>query len=96
MIHLTAHFYAKAGQENTLHQLLTAMLAPTRNETGCVRYCLFQDKADSRKFLFQEQFTDQAAFDAHCKEVHFLALLDNLEGVLEQEPQITFYEQLEA
>ncbi|CED56797.1 putative quinol monooxygenase [Aliivibrio wodanis] len=96
MINLTAQFYAKVGQEEKLHQLLSAMLIPTRNETGCIRYCLFQDQADNRKFLFQEQFSDQAAFDEHCKEAHFISLLENLNGVIEEEPSITFYQSIEV
>ncbi|TKF95783.1 antibiotic biosynthesis monooxygenase, partial [Vibrio sp. F13] len=48
-----------------------------------------------RKFLFQEQFADQTAFDAHCKETHFLNLLRGLNGLLEQEPDITFYHKVE-
>ncbi|EEX31689.1 hypothetical protein VIC_004639 [Vibrio coralliilyticus ATCC BAA-450] len=44
--------------------------------------------------MFQEQFTDKQAFDEHCQQAHFLYLLDSLEGLLEQEPTITFYDQL--
>ncbi|MEZ9580263.1 MULTISPECIES: putative quinol monooxygenase [unclassified Vibrio] len=95
MIYLTAHFYAKSGQEKKLHELLSAMLIPTLNEPGCISYYLFQDKSDDRKFLFQEQFADQTAFDAHCKETHFLNLLGGLNGLLEQEPDITFYHKVE-
>ncbi|MUK31542.1 antibiotic biosynthesis monooxygenase [Aliivibrio fischeri] len=96
MIHLTAQFCAKMGKEDALYQLLTAILAPTRNEKGCIRYCLFQDQSDSRKFLFQEQFSDKNAFDSHCKEAHFTDLIANLDGLLEEEPKITFYDAIEA
>ncbi|MCG7487927.1 antibiotic biosynthesis monooxygenase [Vibrio sp. Of14-4] len=94
MIHLTATFEAKPGQEDTLKQLLLDMVQPTQNEVGCIRYTLLRDKGNSSIFMFQEQFIDQAAFDTHCREPHFLNLLDNLDGLLTKEPSITFFEQL--
>lgn len=94
MINLTATFHAKAGQESVLQSLLIAMLEPTRNEPGCLRYDLLKDSSNSAIFMFQEQFTDKQAFDEHCQQAHFLNLLDSLEDLLEQEPTITFYDQL--
>lgn len=44
MIHVTAAFVAQAGKETQLHSVLTAMLEPTRNEQGCLRYVLLKDK----------------------------------------------------
>ncbi|MGR5232605.1 putative quinol monooxygenase [Vibrio sp. WZ-1] len=94
MIHLTAAFHAKPEHALQLKQALEAMLEPTRNEAGCLRYQLFQDKNDSTQFLFQEQFADQAAFDQHCKTEHFQTLLASLDGLLLSEPKLTFYEEL--
>jgi quinol monooxygenase YgiN len=96
MINLTATFHAKAGNEQKLEALLVAMLAPTHQESGNTRYCLFKDKENAAIFTFQEQFTDQAAFDEHCKQPYFIELLANLDGLLEQEPKITFLEELSA
>ncbi|MYM58070.1 antibiotic biosynthesis monooxygenase [Vibrio sp. OCN044] len=94
MIHLTATLEAKPGHEDTLKQLLLDMVQPTQNEVGCIRYTLLRDKGNSSIFMLQEQFIDQAAFDTHCREPHFLNLLDNLDGLLTKEPSITFFEQL--
>lgn len=51
MIHLTATFHAQLGKEQQLKEVLTQALEPTRNEEGCVRYQLFQDK-DTRATSF--------------------------------------------
>ncbi len=96
MINLTAIFHAKTGQEQALESLLVAMLTPTREEAGCEGYFLFKDKSNPALFMFREQFVDQNAFDEHCKQPHFIKLLNKLEGVLVQEPQITFYDELSA
>ncbi|TFH91171.1 putative quinol monooxygenase [Vibrio ouci] len=96
MINLTATFHAKTGQEQQLEELLVAMLAPTRQEPGNKRYCLFKNKDDAAIFTFQEQFADQIAFDEHCKQPYFIQLLASLDGLLDQEPKITFLEELSA
>jgi quinol monooxygenase YgiN len=44
--------------------------------------------------MFQEQFKDQAAFDFHGQQPHFQALIANLDGLLEAEPEIRFYQEL--
>lgn len=94
MIHLTAAFHAKKEHISELKQALEAMLEPTRNEPGCVRYQLFQDKNDPCQFLFQEQFSDQHAFDEHCNTEHFQHLLGKIDGLLASEPNITFFDAL--
>lgn len=96
MIHLTATFIAKPEKEQQLHALLQGMLAPTRAESGNLRYQLFQAKDNACKFVFQEHFANQAAFDAHCQESHFSELLANLEGLLTQDPDIVFYNEVTA
>lgn len=52
MIHLTATFHAQLGKEQELKEVLTRALEPTRNEEGCVRYQLFQDKDNTCHFVF--------------------------------------------
>lgn len=94
MIHLTAAFHAKTDSISELKQALEGMLEPTRNEPGCLRYQLFQDKNDPSQFLFQEQFADEAAFDSHCNTTHFQALLKEIEDLLVSEPKVTFFDQV--
>ncbi len=94
MINVTATFLAKQGQEKALETLLTGIIEPTRNEEGCLRYCLFQDEKQPQKFMFQEQFKDQAAYDSHSQQSHVKTLLANLDGLLEIEPDIRFYQEL--
>ncbi|MGI9920414.1 putative quinol monooxygenase [Vibrio owensii] len=94
MIHLTAVFHAKPNCVSQLKQSLEAMLEPTRNEAGCVRYQLFQNKKDLSQFLFQEQFADQVAFDAHGKTTYFQDLLSEIDGLLTSEPKIAFLDEL--
>ncbi|TXY29366.1 antibiotic biosynthesis monooxygenase [Vibrio mimicus] len=94
MIHLTATLHAKADHKQAVLQLAQGMLAPTRQEPGCVRYELFEQQATEGVFLFQEQFVDQAAFDSHCKSEHFQQFIADLNGLLADEPVLQFYSSL--
>lgn len=94
MIHLTATLHAKADHKQTVRQLAQEMLAPTRQEPGCMRYELFEQQATEGVFLFQEQFVDQAAFDSHCQSEHFKKFIAALDGLLAEEPVLQFYSAL--
>ena len=94
MINLTATFQAKPEHRDTLEVHLKAMLEPTRQEEGCIRYVLLNNNQQPNIFMFQEQFASQNAFDQHCSQPYFLNLLHNIEGLLEQEVEIQFYTEL--
>ncbi|MBU5615039.1 putative quinol monooxygenase [Geomonas azotofigens] len=47
------------------------MVAPTRQESGCVEYRLHQDRSNPAVFVFYENWKDQAAFEEHMNSPHF-------------------------
>lgn len=67
---LTVAFQARPGKEAELGKALTAMLAPTRQEAGCINYDLHVAPDDPSKFLFYESWTSKAHHDAHDKTAH--------------------------
>lgn len=94
MINLTATFQAKPEHRDALETHLKAMLEPTRREAGCIKYVLLNNSQQPNIFMFQEQFESQDAFDQHCRQPYFLNLLNNIEGLLQQEAEIQFYTEL--
>jgi quinol monooxygenase YgiN len=72
---LNVHFEAKEGREEDLARELHALVAPTREEEGCMTYDLHRDPEDKSKFMFYEQFVDQAALDAHIAAPYFQKLV---------------------
>lgn len=66
---------AKNGMEESAEQELTAMLAPTRAEAGCIQYDLHRSLDDKSLFYFYEIWADQKAFDEHVASPHFKNLL---------------------
>jgi quinol monooxygenase YgiN len=42
------------------------------NEPGCLRFDIIQDNADPNRFYFYEVYVDEAAFNAHLTQPHYL------------------------
>ena len=47
------------------------IIAKSNTEEGCLYYQLFQDPYDSSKFIFVEEYKNQAAVDAHFATEYF-------------------------
>ena len=67
---LTVAFQARPGKEAELRRALTAMLAPTRQEAGCLHYDLHIAADDPAKFLFHESWASREHHAAHDKTPH--------------------------
>jgi quinol monooxygenase YgiN len=69
-VHVIARFLAREGKENQLRALLQGMLIPTRAESGCELYELYE--SDSRgRFYLTETWESQFALDRHMATPHF-------------------------
>ena len=89
-----ATFQARPGQEAGLRAALTGLLAPTRQEAGCLNYDLHTSPDDPAKFLFHENWTSKAALDAHLQSPHIKAVLPRMEELCTAFPQITTWENI--
>src|ERR1700757_3834679 len=83
-VHVIARSVARRGKENQLRELLRCMLAPTRAESGCKLYELYESGSQGR-FYFYEIWESQAALDQHAASLHFKHLQRTL-GELLQKP----------
>lgn len=83
-VHVIARFVAREGSENQLGALLKSMLAPTRAESGCEMYELYESDSRGRFYLY-ETWASQAALDQHIATPHFRRL-DQTGGELVREP----------
>jgi quinol monooxygenase YgiN len=83
-VYVIARSVARRGKENQLRELLRGMLAPTRAESGCTLYELYESGSPGR-FYFYELWESQAALDQHAASAHFMHLTQSL-GELLQEP----------
>lgn len=63
-----------------MKEVLEGYLAPTRAEKGCLRYDLFQDIDDPKKFTFIEEWESKEDLDAHSRSAHLAEGRVRLEG----------------
>ncbi|MBZ5734021.1 antibiotic biosynthesis monooxygenase [Nocardioides sp. TRM66260-LWL] len=61
---------------------LQTLVAATRQEDGCLVYDLFESGAAAGTFVTVEEWTDQAALDAHMKAPHIAEAFTVLGGAL--------------
>ena len=83
-VHVIARSVARSGKESQLRELLRGMLAPTRAESGCKLYELYESDSKGR-FYFYETWESQAALDRHAASAHFKHLEQTV-GELVREP----------
>ena len=93
-ITVVATFQAKPGKEAELQKALISLLAPTRQEAGCINYDLHVSPEDPAKFLFHENWTSKELLDAHLKSPHILTLLPRVDELCVAFPEIRIWEKI--
>lgn len=65
---ILAVLYAKQGREQELRDDLIAVVEPSRNDEGNLRYELFVQQDDPRRFVFVEHWASPEAQHKHHTE----------------------------
>ncbi len=93
---ITAHKFIKPEKVDEFIEFTRDAIAKSRAEEGNISYTLYQDPSDSTKFIFFEQWKDQAAIDFHFSTDHF-KLAGSRAAEFEAAPTvITIYDACEA
>ncbi|MCD7111430.1 antibiotic biosynthesis monooxygenase [Rhizobium sp. DKSPLA3] len=79
---------AKPEMREELQKLLSAQVAPTRLESGCINYDFHVDADDPNMFVFYENWRSQADLDAHMKMPHLLPLVSEVDRLLSRPVEI--------
>ncbi|RJO76973.1 antibiotic biosynthesis monooxygenase [Nocardia panacis] len=79
-----AEFTAKPGQEQRLLDELTAMIAPSLAEDGCLAYQPYSHPTHPDRVILVEEWIDAAALEHHFALPHFQHVAAVLEGILAQ------------
>lgn len=91
---ITGTVVAKPGNRIELQAILTAMVAPTRAEPGCMNYDFHVDAKDPCVFMFYENWRSKADLDAHLKMPHLVPLISRVDELLAKPVELRFYEML--
>lgn len=91
IIRVVARITAHAGKEKALEHVLTALLAPTRAEAGCISYQLLLNQDDTTDFTFIEQWRSNTAIDEHFGTTHLQQALTDAAEFMACAPDIRRY-----
>ncbi|MCP5159198.1 MAG: antibiotic biosynthesis monooxygenase [Gammaproteobacteria bacterium] len=91
IVHVVARLVACPEKVADLQALLLNLIEPTRQESGCRRYSLLHNTTDPTEFTFVEEWTDEAALEAHFTTPHLQAVLAQAPPLLAVEPDIRRY-----
>lgn len=62
-------------------------ICSVRDEPGCLRFEVLQDRSDPDTYYFFEAYKDEAAFQAHAETPHFLRWRAAADEVLREPPE---------
>ena len=73
---------AKPAKREELLGILSAQVAPTRAEAGCISYDFHCDQANPNIFVFYENFVSREALDGHLKQPYLKPLMNRIDELL--------------
>ena len=88
---VVARITAQPEKVEQVSSILLSLLEPTRQEQGCIGYQLLQNRADPSDFTFVEEWTSDAALDAHLTTPHVHNAISKLESLLAEAPDARRY-----
>ena len=83
-LRVLAKIVAKKDCVESLKNELIRLVAPTRQEEGCLEYRLHQDNENPALFLFYENWADATCLERHLNTARFKAYLTATENLVEQ------------
>jgi quinol monooxygenase YgiN len=83
-VKIMAILAARPGKTDELKALVLGMVAPSRAEPGNLRWDVWQDQADTGRFVLDELYKDNAAVAAHRETPHFKHYLARINDLAER------------
>ena len=78
-----ARFHALPGNEQALVDALINVLAPSREEPGCLSIDAFRSIHDPRLFYIHSSWKDEAAFEIHAGLSHTVRFIEHVESLID-------------
>ena len=90
MKRIVARLFVKEESVAAFKGLFAGLAEKTRQEDGCLFYCLYEDVARPGDFLCYEEYCDQAAVDRHMGSAHLQAFLKGTASLQARPPIVDF------
>ena len=84
-----ARFHARPGNEGAVADALRAVLAPTREEPGCLDIHAFRSIRHPPLFYLHSRWTGEAAFEHHAGLPHTVRFLERVEPLIDHPLDVT-------
>jgi quinol monooxygenase YgiN len=84
-----ARFHARPGQETGVETALRKVIAPTRQESGCLNIRAFRSIRDARLFYIHSRWVDEAAFDSHVGQPYTKQFVEEVQPLVDHELDTT-------
>jgi quinol monooxygenase YgiN len=78
-----ARLHARAGQETAVAAALREVVAPSREEPGCVAIGAYRSTREPRLFYIHSRWVDEAAFEAHAELPHTVRFLERIQPLID-------------
>jgi quinol monooxygenase YgiN len=85
---------AKPGHEADLERAMRAVVGPSHDEQGCLRYTVHRSVGDPASFVTVERWASKEAMDRHFTAPHTQSLLKQIPELLVEPPDISVFELL--
>src|SRR5436309_10286567 len=89
-----ARFHARSGNESAVAAALLEVLAPSRDEPGCLAIHAFRSTRDPRLFYIHSRWAEEAAFERHGGLPHTLRFIERVAPLLDHALDVTRTERL--
>jgi quinol monooxygenase YgiN len=83
-ITVVAKVVAKKESIEPVKAELLKMIAPTRQEAGCLEYRLHQDRQDPAVFVFYENWENFFCLEQHLNSAHFQNYVTTVESLISE------------
>ena len=91
MITINATVYVKKGAIEEYKALTDVLIEGTQNESGNLRYDMYQSTERPTEFVFIEQYNDQIALDTHHNADHFTSFLKKVAPFLSKDMVVSVF-----
>ena len=89
-----ARFHARRGSESAVARVLLDVVAPSREEPGCLGIHAFRSTRDPQLFYIHSRWKDEAAFDNHAGLPHTLRFVGAVAPLIDHPLDVTRTERI--
>jgi quinol monooxygenase YgiN len=82
-VNVVATVVARPGKESEVESRLGSLVAPSRQDAGCIRYDLHRDLDNAAVFVFYETWASRELLEAHLNTPHLLSWRGDAPGFIE-------------